>query len=104
VPSATCLPKVAEVVKDAELAKAALARPGEVLRVPRGTTAEHLAAAGSLPKETAREGAGTPAVSPRRPKNLGQAVTSSMQRANDWSGHAGIWKKGRRALLIRLKR
>ena len=35
----------AEVVQDAELAKAALAHPGEVLRVPRGTTAEHLAAA-----------------------------------------------------------
>jgi len=35
----------AEVVKDPELVKAALAHPGEVLRVPRGTTAEHLAAA-----------------------------------------------------------
>ncbi|NKJ02051.1 hypothetical protein [Novosphingobium sp. SG707] len=35
---------VAELVTDPELAKAALARPGQVLRVPRGTTAEHLAA------------------------------------------------------------
>ncbi len=42
----------AEVVRDPEMIKAALARPGQVLRVPRGTTAEHLAAAaaGAPPK------------------------------------------------------
>lgn len=37
----------AEQIKDPNLVKAALAHPGEVLRVPRGTTAEHLAAAGT---------------------------------------------------------
>lgn len=35
----------AALVKDSDLVKAALAHPGKVLRVPRGTTAQHLAAA-----------------------------------------------------------
>lgn len=56
---------VAELIKDPDLAKAALARPGEVLRVPRGTTAEHLAAAETSTRREkgqveARHKAGTP--------------------------------------------
>lgn len=44
----------AEVVTDPALAKAALERPGEVIRVPRGTAAEHLAAAGGGKSQSAR--------------------------------------------------
>lgn len=44
----------AEVVSDPALAKAALERPGEVIRVLRGTTAEHLAAAGAGKSSSAR--------------------------------------------------
>lgn len=43
---------MAEVVNDPKLAAPALERPGTVLRVPRGTTAEHLAAATKDAKPT----------------------------------------------------
>lgn len=44
----------AEVVTDPALAKVALERPGEVIRVPRGSAAEHLAAVGAGKSSSAR--------------------------------------------------
>jgi len=41
---------VAEQVTDPKLAKAALARPGEVVKVPRGSPSEHVKALGAMPK------------------------------------------------------
>lgn len=38
----------AEVVTDPNLTKAALAEPGKVIRAPKGTAAQHLAAAGKM--------------------------------------------------------
>lgn len=66
----------ADLVKDPDLVKAALAHPGKVLRVPRGTTAQHLAAAieqggGERPGDTkAREidNASAPKRKPARSK------------------------------------
>lgn len=45
--------KLAEQVTDAELIREPLARPGEIVRLPRGTVAQHLAAAGPRRKVTA---------------------------------------------------
>lgn len=44
----------AEPVSDASLAKAPLAQPGVVIRVARGSTAQHLAAAGKARKREAK--------------------------------------------------
>ncbi|MFZ2994611.1 hypothetical protein [Sphingobium sp.] len=45
---------VAEIVTDPKLAEAALAEPGKVIRAPRGTTAQHLAAAARSEKPSTR--------------------------------------------------
>jgi hypothetical protein len=45
---------VAEQVTDPKLTRAALARPGEVVRVPRGSAAEHVKALGATPKRPRR--------------------------------------------------
>jgi len=45
----------AELVTDARLTKAALAQPGTVVRMARGTTAQHLAAAGNVRKPAVRK-------------------------------------------------
>jgi hypothetical protein len=59
----------AEHVTDPDLVKAALAHPGEVLRVPRGTTAEHLAAAGTTARRaTPVNGPEEPGKAPAKPK------------------------------------
>jgi hypothetical protein len=50
----------AEMVSDPELTSEALAAPGTVIRKPRGTTAEHLAAAEPVKSQTARRRAETP--------------------------------------------
>lgn len=78
----------AEVVKDQDLAKAALARPGEVLRVPRGTTAEHLAAVGRgrVPKgkPEALEGKGQALpVKPAKPKPSRTKLEAERRRLED---------------------
>jgi len=49
--------QAAEEVHDPELIKAPLAQPGNVVRLPRGTTAEHLAAAGTAQKAKRRAAA-----------------------------------------------
>jgi hypothetical protein len=46
---------IAEVVTDAALAEAALARPGEVIRVARGSAEEHVRALGDAPKSRVRK-------------------------------------------------
>ena len=43
---------VAEQVTDPALTRAALARPGEVVRVPRGSASEHVKALGAMPRRT----------------------------------------------------
>ncbi|MFK4794833.1 hypothetical protein [Sphingobium sp. ZW T5_29] len=50
----------AELVTDAKLTKAALAQPGVVIRTARGTTAQHLAAAGKVRKTATRREAPDP--------------------------------------------
>jgi hypothetical protein len=45
----------AEVVSEPALTKAPLAQPGEVIRVPRGSAAEHVKALGALPKRARRK-------------------------------------------------
>ncbi len=78
----------AEVIKDPELARAALAHPGEVLRVPRGTTAEHLAAAagsgapkGKMAVPRSRKAA-QPS-KPARPKPSRARLEAARQRLDD---------------------
>ena len=58
---------VAEEVTDPKLTEAPLATPGEVVKVPRGTAAEHVAALGKMaaPKRGAR-GHPTPNSSPEK--------------------------------------
>jgi hypothetical protein len=60
---------VAEQVTDPALTRAALARPGEVVRVPRGSAAEHVKALGARPKRakpTDKDAPSKPA--PRQPE------------------------------------
>jgi hypothetical protein len=65
---------VAEQVTDPALTRAALARPGEVVRVPRGSASEHVKALGAMPRRTkAAKAVEQPAsakraVAPRREK------------------------------------
>ncbi|MFS0851664.1 hypothetical protein AB3M93_19695 [Novosphingobium panipatense] len=63
----------AEVVTDAGDGKAALAQPGVVIRVPRGTVAQHIAAAGnssspSIQKKSALRKNGAASATARTPR------------------------------------
>ncbi|MBB3359558.1 MULTISPECIES: hypothetical protein [unclassified Novosphingobium] len=78
----------AEIVTDPELAKAALAHPGQVLRVSRGTTAEHLAAARTssstkakaTPPERAKEKQSPPKPKPRPNREKLDAARAGLER------------------------
>ena len=61
----------AEVVTDPKLTKAALARPGEVVRVPRGSEGEHFKALGAGKKKEA---------GPRIPRSGSRAGKSEVTR------------------------
>ena len=47
---------IAEAVSDPKLTKAPLERPGEVIRVARGTAGEHLKAVGKSPSKSGKRG------------------------------------------------
>ncbi|NML95459.1 hypothetical protein HHL27_17420 [Novosphingobium sp. TW-4] len=81
--------EVTEEVHDPKLTAAALARPGEVVRVPRGTTAQHLSAAGKPLKRELPNSAipkpHTPKPRARQPKPSRVKLENARQRLNDAS-------------------
>lgn len=80
---------IAEQITDPKLTKAALAEPGKVVRLARGTTAEHLAAAGKGRKpaasktRSAKPSDGQPAAEPARPprKKAPRPSRAKLERA-----------------------
>ena len=66
----------AELVTDPALARPALAKPGEVIRVARGTDAEHVRALGA-----AKEGKPSPQPSPARGRGRKRPSSSAVDRA-----------------------
>ncbi len=75
----------AELVTDPKLTKAPLARPGEVVRVPRGSEGEHFKALGRTEKKARKEGG----------KEGGSRIKSGMTAEK---------KKGRRPSSARVER
>lgn len=59
---------LAELVTDPALTKAALAKPGVVIRASRGTTAQHLAAAAKMKKPARPKDVPPPDDAPPRPR------------------------------------
>lgn len=76
----------AEVVTDPKLTKAALASPGAVIRVARGTAAEHLAAARTAKRTAAKtavidEDVPPAPAPPKRPPHPSRARLTQVERA-----------------------
>ena len=72
----------AELVEDAQLAKPALDRPGEVIRVLRGSSAEQLKAAGAAQRKRKSAAAGKPSSRPReRGKKPSRTVVDRAEKA-----------------------
>ena len=92
---------VAEEVTDARLTRAPLARPGEVVRVSRGTAEEQVRALGKTGKRS-REGKPSPRPSPARGRGgrgrrPGRAAVEKAERALE------LAEKRHRAALARLR-
>ncbi len=74
----------AEPVSDPKLAKEALAQPGVVIRVARGTAAQHLAAAGKRPQRrsgTSARNPPDPAPAAKKQKKAPMPSRASLARA-----------------------
>ncbi|MGF7154976.1 hypothetical protein [Novosphingobium gossypii] len=74
----------AEPVTDPKLTKTALAQPGVVIRVARGTTAQHLAAAGKRSRrgaDASARNAPVPAPAARKQKKTPKPSRASLDRA-----------------------
>ena len=100
---------VAEEVTDPTLTAAPLARPGEVVRVVRGTMAEHLAALPrcrrrGLPEARRRAARRRRRLERHRPNRRprGRAATRWTSRRPRWRRpSAGIWRRGARSNGVR---
>lgn len=77
----------AEQILDPELSKAALAKPGEIVRVPRGSLSEYLSAAGEIRKPASAAAAGrapTRSKAPAKPRKRPPAPSrAELDRARD---------------------